>query len=231
MPARVKILVACADRAIRQAVTRVIAAELPAEVREAGNGPDAYDQALAWLPDLVVLSTELPGYDGLQLCHRLRGVAQLMDTPIVALGARGDQARKYQAFYVGVNDYVELPFDGVEFAFRLRAPLRPRLRSEATDSITCGSLTLEPATRQAMVDGRKASLTPAEFAILRLLAAQGGKAVDTERLLVEALGQPRQLGNPQVVHTHMRNLRKKLEADPKAPRLLLRESTGYVLNA
>ena len=82
-----------------------------------------------------------------------------------------------------------------------------------------------------MVDGRKASLTPAEFAILRLLAAQGGKAVDTERLLVEALGQPRQLGNPQVVHTHMRNLRKKLEADPKAPRLLLRESTGYVLNA
>lgn len=232
MARRLRILLACADRAVRQTVTRLVEPELDAELREASNGPDAFEQALDWLPDLVVLSTDLPGYDGLQLCHRLRGVAQLQDTPVIALGPRGDQPRKYQAFYVGVTDYVEVPFDGVEFVYRLRAPLRGLLRRpDAEDTtVACGNLTLEPATRTATYGGRSATLTPSEFAVLRLLAAHPGVPLDVERLLTEALGNPARLGNPQLIHTHVRNLRKKLEADPRHPVLLLRHPAGYVVN-
>jgi two-component system response regulator ResD len=227
---KVRILVVCAERTMRQAVLRVIDSELPADAREALNGPDAFDCALAWLPDLVVLTTELPGFDGLQLCHRLRAVAQLQDTPIIALGPRGNQAKKYQAFYVGATDYVELPFDGVEFAYRLRAPLRGRLRQvDTVDAVRCGPLQLEPATRTVHLDGRAVVLTPSEFAVLRLLATRAGTPISVGRLLSEALGHPVGLGNPQLIHTHIRNLRKKLESDPAVPSLLLRHPAGYML--
>jgi DNA-binding response OmpR family regulator len=232
MTPKVRILVVCANRTIRQAVMRVIQAELEAEARELENGPDAFDAAIAWLPDLVVLTTELPGFDGLQLCHRLRAVAPLQDTPIIALGPRGNQAKKYQAFFVGATDYVELPFDGVEFAFRLRAPLRGRLRRvDGVEAVVCGPLVLEPATRTARFERISAVLTPSEFAVLRLLATHAGTPLAVERLLHEALGQPPGMGNPQVIHTHVRNLRKKLESNPAAPLLLLRHPAGYMLPA
>ena len=217
-----------ADRSTRQAVLGVVASELSADTREAQTGPEAFDLALDWLPDLVVTATDLPGFDGLQLCHRLRAIAPLQDTPIVAVGPR-DQARKYQAFFVGVNDYIELPFDGVELAYRLKAPLRGKLRREETAPISCGALGLEPATRVARLGAREAVLTPSEFAVLRLLASQPGVPFPAERLLSEGLNRPARLGNPQLIHTHIRNLRKKLEEDPADPKLLLRHPAGYLV--
>lgn len=230
MARKVRILLACADRLVRQQILNLLAGELPADTREATNGPDALACAEEFLPDLVVLSTDLHGFDGLQLCHRLRGIAQFQDTPVIAMGPRGDQQRKYQAFYVGVTDYVELPFDGVEFVYRLRAPLRGLLRrAEDEGTVHCGPLVLEPATRVARLDGREAVLTPSEFAVLRLLASNAGTPLGPERLLTEALGHPPRMGNPQLVHTHIRNLRKKLEADPRRPALIARHPAGYVL--
>lgn len=227
---KVRILLACADRSVRQRVVQLVSGELPADIREAVTGPEAYDQALGWLPDLFVLAAELPGFDGLQLCHRLRGVAAFQDTPVVVLAPRGDRNRKYQAFYVGATDYVELPFDGVEFVYRLRAPLRGILRQPESQAIACGPLTLEPGTRTARVEDREAVLTPSEFAVLRLLAAHAGTPLGVERLLAEGLGKPAGLGNPQLIHTHVRNLRKKLERDPQHPALLLRHPAGYMLS-
>jgi len=179
---KVRILLACHDRPQCATINRLVEGELPAEIREAANGPDAFDLALAWLPDLFVLAAELHGFDGLQLCHRLRGVAAFQDTPVIVLGPRGDQKRKYQAFYVGATDYVEVPFDGVEFVFRLRAPLRGLLRQPEAPSVAVGGLTLEPATRTARVDGREAVLTPSEYAVLRVLAANAGTPMTVERL-------------------------------------------------
>lgn len=227
---KVRILLACHDRAQCATINRLVAGELPAEVREAGNGPDAFELALAWLPDLFVLAAELHGFDGMQLCHRLRGVAAFQDTPVIVLGPRGDQKRKYQAFYVGATDYVEVPFDGVEFVYRLRAPIRGLLRHPEAPPVTAGGLTLEPATRTARVEGREAVLTPSEYAVLRVLAANAGTPLTVERLLGEALGRRGGLGNPQLIHTHVKNLRKKLERDPANPDLLVRHPAGYMLN-
>ncbi|MFN3429333.1 MAG: response regulator transcription factor [Candidatus Sericytochromatia bacterium] len=227
---KARVLLAIADRATRQALTQLLADILPSELAEPPTGPDAYQAALAQLPDLVVASSDLTGYDGLTLCHMLRGIAQLQDTPVVILGPRGDQQRKYQAFYVGATEYVELPYDPLELQYRLRVQLRPLLRErDAAMAVTCGPLTLEPATRTVRVDGREAVLTPSEFSLMRHFAGRPGHPFSAEQLLTEALGHPPQLGNPQLIHTHLRNMRRKLEADPKAPAMLLRHPAGYML--
>ena len=227
---RARVLVALPDRAARQAVGQLVQRILPAEIAEAATGADALDRALALLPDLAILSSELPGMDGLQVCHRLRGVAQLQETPVVIVGPRGNQPRKYQAFYVGATEYVELPYDPQELEWRLRVQLRPLLRArDARDTIACGALLLEPATRTARWGDRSAVLTPSEFSLLRHLAARPNLPCSVEQLLTEALGHPAKLGNPQLIHTHVRNLRKKLEADPAHPELLQRHPAGYLL--
>lgn len=227
---RARVVVCLPDRAVRDQVARRIEEAAPAAVTEASNGPDAFEAALRELPDLVILAADLPGQDGLSICHRLRGVPALADVPVMVLGPKGDQRKKYQAFYVGATEYVEVPFDGVELAFRIRVQLRALLRErDAQEELVAGPLTLVPATREAELAGVRAVLTPSEFAVLRQLAVQAGKPVGVERLLAEALRRPAGLGNPQLIHTHIRNLRKKLEADPSNPAWLLRHPAGYLL--
>jgi len=228
---KVRILVASTDRAVRQTVVRLLDQDLRADIQEFTTGPDAFQEALASLPDLLILASELPGYDGLQVCHRLRNIPQFRDTPIVIMGPRGDQPRKYQAYYVGATDFVELPFDGVEFMFRLRVHLRTLLRQlEATAAPSNGLLHFDPERRSVAREGREVTLTPSEYALLALLATHPGQPMSVERLLTEGLARPAQLGNPQLIHTHMKNLRRKLEDDPQNPRLLIRHPAGYLLS-
>ena len=227
---KARVLLVVPDRGLARTLRQVLGEVGPAEVVEAESGPGGYDAALALLPHLVVAGVELSGYDGLELCRRLREVPQLAEVPFVALGPRGDQARKYRAFYVGATEYVELPFDRMELMYRLRLQLKGALRTLGEASpMRLGALELEPETRTARAGERRAVLTPSEFALLHRLATQANRPVSTEQLLVEALGQPKGLGNPQLVHTHMRNLRKKLEADPTHPALLLRHPAGYMV--
>ena len=227
---KARVLLAIADRPSRQSVARLLEGIMPAEFAEPTTGQDAYQAAVAMLPDLVVASAELPGYDGLMLTHMLRGIAQLQDTPVVILGPRGDQPRKYQAFYVGATEYVETPFDPQELQWRLKVQLRPLLRErDAAGAIACGPLRLEPATRTVGLNGRTVVLTPSEFALMRHFAAHPGTPFTVEQLLTEALGHPPQLGNPQLIHTHLRNMRRKLEADPRQPAMLVRHPAGYML--
>lgn len=227
---RARVVLAIPDRHTRDAVKHLLEDIVPTETLEPTNGQDAYQAALALLPDLVVASAELPGFDGLKLCHMLRGIAQMQDTPVVIVGPKGDQPRKYQAFYVGATEYVELPFDPVELQYRLKVQLRPLLRErDATTAIRCGRLTLEPATRTVRLDGREAVLTPSEFSLLRHFTTRPGHPFSVEALLTDALGHPAGLGNPQLIHTHVRNLRKKLEPDPQHPTLLMRHPAGYML--
>jgi DNA-binding response OmpR family regulator len=227
---RPRILLAIQQVALRQALKQMLQEIAPVELHEAASAQEAYGLALKHSPQLVVIGTGLTGFDGLQLTHQLRENTAFQDLPIILLGPKGDQARKYQAFYVGANDYVELPFDRLELSYRLRVQLRTPLQAAQTlGPLTLIGCQLDPITRTGSLGGQKAVLTPSEFALLWQLAKEPGVPMSTEHLLAAALGQPVGLGNPQVVHTHMRNLRRKLEAIPARPVYLQRHPAGYQL--
>lgn len=205
----------------------------PVTVAFASSGPDGLRLAQEVLPDLIVVDAELAGLNGLQLVRKLRAIAPFLDTPVLMLTDPGPQ--KYQAFEAGANDVLTKPLDALELQYRLQAHLRPRFRQFAAqvEPVAAGPsermLRLDPRTQTAERGGKHVPLTPSEFAILCYLVAHPEAPVPTETLLVEALGMAPRLGNPQLVHTHVRNLRRKLEADPSKPELLVFARRGYWL--
>jgi DNA-binding response OmpR family regulator len=90
-----------------------------------------------------------------------------------------------------------------------------------------GDFALDPTTQTASLAGKMLELTPSEYSILNLLVQNPDQVFSTESLLVEALGVAPQLGNPQVIHTHIRNLRRKLEPDPRNPTYIRFIRRGY----
>ncbi|HEY9856954.1 MAG TPA: response regulator transcription factor [Stenomitos sp.] len=221
-----KLLVASADLTLQRLIAYLAGKVGPMDLLLSTSGADALRRAEMALPDAVILDAALPGMDGLSLTRRLRSLASFLDTPIFLLVDRADS--KYQAFQVGATDVMVKPVDQLEFQYRLKVHLRARLRTlESTEVVEAGPLKLEPASQTAQVHGQSVALTPSEFAILSYLAARPKQSVSTENLLVEALGEPRQLGNPQVIHTHIKNLRRKLEPEPTHPTLILSSRRGY----
>lgn len=194
---------------------------------------DAYRLAQERLPDLIVADAEHAPAETFLLLRKLRAIATFLDMPILVLVAAGPQ--KYQAFEAGANDVLAKPIDALELQYRLQAHLRPRFRKLASQSepVEAGrserSLILDPRTQTVTHGGQAIPLTPSEFAILCYLAAHPETPASTETLLVEALGMSPRLGNPQLVHTHVRNLRRKLEETPSKPELLVFERRGYCL--
>lgn len=220
------ILIATADADLKRLLSFLVQKLGGTEQLSATSFSEALRKAEASLPAIVLVDAALPGYDGLTLCRRLRTIAAFLDTPIFFLGDRPEV--KYQAFHAGATDVMLKPLDQLEFQYRLKVHLRARQRGMAsTEAFEAGALKLESASHTATLRGHAVPLTPSEFAILSFLAGRPEQAVTTESLLVEALGEPRQLGNPQVVHTHIRNLRRKLEPVPTQPTLILSSRRGY----
>ncbi|MBO9539877.1 response regulator transcription factor [bacterium] len=220
------ILIATADAELKRLLAFLLQKQGGTEQLSATSASEALRKAELALPALVLVDSALPGVDGLTLCRRLRAMATFLDTPIFFLGDRPEV--KYQAFQAGATDVMLKPLDQLEFQYRLRVHLRARQRGlEPAEPVEAGTLKLEAASHTATLREKAVQLTPSEFAILSFLAAHPEQAVTTEILLVEALGEPRQLGNPQVIHTHIKNLRRKLEPMPAEPALILSSRRGY----
>ncbi len=205
----------------------------PVDIALSLTGTEGFRLAQERIPDLLVVDADLKGMDGLLLVRRLRAIATFLDTPIVVLA--GSTPQKYQAFEAGANDVLTKPIDALEFQYRLQAHLRPRFRRLAAQSepVEVGpserKLKLDPRTHTVELGETKAELTPSEYAILCYLAAHPEAPATTQTLLVEALGMPPGMGNPQLIHTHIRNLRRKLEKTPSQPELLTFARRGYWL--
>ena len=194
----------------------------------AQDGEEALQRFQHEQVDLVVLDVMLPRLDGLEVCRRLRAQSSV---PIIMLTARGDELDKVLGLELGADDYITKPFSIREFRSRVRALLRraaaPRHDPRQQDAIDVNGLRIDLARRTVELADREVQLTYVEFELLRILASSPGH-VFTRQALLEELWGGSEYREPRTIDVHVRHLREKLEADPKAPELILTvRSVGY----
>jgi DNA-binding response OmpR family regulator len=218
-----RVLVVEDDDAIAQVLQRSLRME-GYEVRIAGDGVAALDEAHAFLPDLVILDLGLPRLDGVEVAKTLR---QTDDVPILVLTARDGVEARVEGLDAGADDYLVKPFERQELLARLRALLRRRPpRGQAT--LTMSDLKLNPDTHEVTRAGRPIDLTQREFELLEYLMRNERIVISRQRLLDEVWGyDPFSMTN--TIEVFVSNLRRKLEAGGE-PRLLHTiRGAGYVL--
>jgi len=187
-------------------------------VLTAGDGPSALATIRQRRPDLVVLDLGLPGLDGLDLTRELRRDSTV---PIVMLTARDDELDKLLGLELGADDYLTKPFSPRELVARVRAVLRRADRPpEAAETIRAGDVVLDLPRMRTEVDGTAVELTPTEFQLLATLAARPGR-IFTRSQLLDALHGVAFETYERAIDSHIKNLRRKLEPDPRRPRYVL----------
>ena len=184
----------------------------------ASDGRAALDSARRDRPDLVVLDLGLPGLDGLDVTRELRRDGSI---PIVMVTARDDEVDKLLGLELGADDYLTKPFSPRELVARVKAVLRRTDQPvEATDLIRVGDLELDVPRMRTAVAGRSVDLTPTEFTLLATLARQPGR-IFTRSQLLDALHGVAFESYERAIDSHIKNLRRKLEPDPRQPRYVL----------
>jgi two-component system KDP operon response regulator KdpE len=197
-------------------------------VEEAEDGRSALAALRAKAPDLLILDLGLPDLDGVEVIRQLRELGS--NIPIMVLSSRMDEKSKVLALDLGADDYVTKPFGIDELLARTRTALRHRLQQQGEQAIfRSGDLAFDLVRRKVAVAGREVKLSPRAFEILRLLVAHAGKVLTHKFILDEVWDGATDV---QYLRVYVRTLRKKIEADPDHPQLILTEpGVGYRLRA
>jgi DNA-binding response OmpR family regulator len=176
-------------------------------------------------PDLVILDLNLPGMDGLDVAREIRRQGQ---TPILMLTARVEEADRLVGLELGADDYVLKPFSPREVVARVRAILRrSQSGSSPAEMIRSAGLEIDVVRHTARFNDQILDLTPTEFSLLAALAGQPGRAFSRMQLLEAAQGSAFE-GYERTIDVHVKNLRAKIEPDPKNPtRILTVFGIGY----
>jgi len=169
-------------------------------------------------PDLLVLDLMLPDRDGWDLTHLIRSDKIIAETPIIMLTARVEDSDKIVGLEIGADDYITKPFNPREVVARVRALLRRSYggNNPTSQVLQAGKLLLDVSRREFYVSGESVELTPSEFELLRVLMEHPGYAFTRTELLEKALGYAYE-GLGRTLDSHIKNLRQKIEPDPKKP--------------
>ncbi len=194
------------------------------EVVTANNGLTGLAAARREKPDLIVLDLMMPGMDGLDVCRALRREG---DIPIIMLTARVEESDKLVGLELGADDYITKPFSPRELAARVRVVLRRAGGDATSEVIRAGDVTLDRARYEAQLPEKTISLTPTEFEIFATLMSQPGRIFSRAQLLTAAHGIAFE-SYERAIDSHIRNLRRKLEADDGQPRYIVTvHGVGY----
>jgi DNA-binding response OmpR family regulator len=171
-------------------------------------------------PDLVLLDLNLPGMDGLDVAREIRRKA---NTPILMVTARVEETDQLIGLELGADDYLLKPFSPRVVVARVRALLRRAMSAPVTTHrMQIADLEIDLDAHQVTRAGQPIELTPTEFSLLTALAAQPGRAFNRSQLLDAAQGEPGAgyEGYERAIDAHIKNLRSKLEIDPRHPRYI-----------
>jgi DNA-binding response OmpR family regulator len=194
------------------------------DVRAAGDGVSALDEAIVFEPDAVVLDLGLPRLDGVEVAKKLRSDG---DVPILVLTARDAVDDRVKGLDSGADDYLVKPFDRQELLARLRALLRRR-PPRGSAYVVVGDLKLNPDTREVSRGDRTIDLTSREFELLEYLMRNERLVVSRDRLLEEVWGYA-PFAETNTVDVFVSNLRRKLESGGEPRVLHTVRGAGYVL--
>ncbi len=191
-------------------------------VLSARDGQTALTISRQESPDLMILDLMLPGkLDGLDVCRAIRRDAALASLPIIMLTARVEETDRLIGLELGADDYVSKPFSPREVVARVKAVLR---RTEdhtgPSSKIHTGDLTVDLAKRDVIVGGESIALTPTEFDLLAILVRSPGRPFSRAQL-IELVYDVASSSYDRAIDSHIKNLRHKIEPDPKTPRYIL----------
>jgi DNA-binding response OmpR family regulator len=192
------------------------------------DGRTAIDDVRRLRPDLLILDVMLPKVDGLDVCRVLRAES---DLPVLMLTARSTEDDLLLGLDLGADDYMTKPYSPRELMARVRVLLRRAQRSAdpARQELRSGELAVDPVRHTVTAGGLKIDCTPAEFRILETLIAEPERVFTREQLLEQVHGFDRYI-TERTVDVHVKNLRKKIEPDPRKPvRLVTVYGIGYKL--
>jgi two-component system KDP operon response regulator KdpE len=196
------------------------------QVAQAATQREALDAVAVRPPDVMILDLVLPDGSGVDVCREVRRWSTL---PIIVLSALGDEHEKVRALDAGADDYVTKPFGTEELTARIRAVLRRRSDDPDEAIVRIGPVAIDLAARRVTRDSAEVHLTPIEFELLRMLAVHRGKLI-THRTLLQEVWGPGYADETHYLRVHIAHIRRKLEADPGWPEILLTDTgVGYRL--
>lgn len=214
------------DEAQIQRALRTILTEKQFHVTTASRGEEGLALAATSEPDLIILDLGLPDMDGVEVCRRLREWTQ---TPVIILSVRDSERQKVAALDQGADDYLTKPFGIEELLARVRVALRHSVRLQGTQNkvVRAGLITVDLAWHLVKRGEEEIKLTATEYKLLAYLAANHGRVLTHQSILTH-VWDPADADHTEYLRVYMRQLRKKLEADPERPQYILTEpGIGY----
>ncbi|OGR00552.1 MAG: DNA-binding response regulator [Deltaproteobacteria bacterium RIFOXYD12_FULL_55_16] len=205
-------------------IARVVQVYLEGEgyrVIHAGRGKEAVAAAERETPLLVILDLMLPDMGGEEVYQELKALA---DVPVIMLTAKSSEEERVAGFALGADDYVVKPFSPRELMFRVKAVLKRAQKQDLTGatvaSFNKGILVVDGHRYEVKKKGHSVSLTPTEFKVLFTLAAHPDRVMTRDALVDQALGYQFE-GYERSIDAHIKNLRQKIEDEPKRPSFIL----------
>jgi two-component system response regulator RegX3 len=198
----------------------------------AATGPDGLEKALTGKFDLILLDIMLPGMDGYEICDRIRTADR--EQPIIMLTAKTSDEEIIQGLKLGADDYVPKPFSIQQLVLRIEAVLRrSQVGQEMARTLSVGGIEIDTDNLCGLKDGNEITFTKREIEVLSYLSQNSDRPVSREELLSKVWGYARNLDiETRTVDIHIAKLRRKIEADTKAPELLITvRGAGYRLVA
>ena len=186
------------------------------DVQTAITGPEAIQQFQTTAPDLVLLDVMLPGFDGFEVCRRIRHSSHV---PILMLTARSDEVDTVVGLELGADDYIAKPFSPRELVARVKAVLRRFERPLPPSPMKVGEIEIDPSAMTLTVRGSMVPTTATEFRLLDYFARHKGRVFSRDHLL-DSVWRDTAYVTPRSVDVYVRRIREKIEPDPENPRYL-----------
>ena len=229
MNRQIRVLVVEDEEAIREGLIDVLVFH-GYDVDSAATGPEGLDKALTGRFDLILLDIMLPGIDGYEICDRIRAKDRYQ--PIIMLTAKSSDEEIIHGLKLGADDYVPKPFSVQQLVLRVEAVLRrSQVGQEQARTLCVGDVEIDTENLSGKIGDEELAFTKREIEVLCFLAENSDRPVSRDELLARVWGYAKGLEiETRTVDIHIAKLRRKIEANPKEPQVLITvRGAGYRL--